>query len=653
MGATAHPMSMPKTLQRSLLSLVIAASPAWSSVRTCEYGYLTDLPFEQLVQLEVQSASSLARAVSDAPSAIAVVTAQDIKDFGYRSLADILNSMRGLYTTHDHAFEYLGGRGFSRPGDYAGRVLLLIDGYASNDNLYNQIYIDDSGLLDVELIERVEYVPGTGSVLYGNNAYFGVISVTTKKGRDLDGTQIAAELFSQGGRKARASFGKQLENGADVLLSVSRLDSDGEKQLDIPGWGVVNNLDYQESTRFFGKLHYDRLTLEAAYVDWQKAVPTGLGNVPLNNLNLFRDSNAFISARFDTHLSPQLKSSTHAYTGYYLDHGIYELSPTEHAFNRGQWWGLDQTFAYTGISGQRLVGGAGYRDDFRFDLNNSKAPSSRHERQTLSVFVQDEITLSPHWLVNAGIRYDHASDVGGHVSPRLAVIHQMTPQTTLKLGFSNAFRLPAAFEKYNVGSPNSQIANPDLQPENIATTELVLHHEHSTDLSFTASLYRYQTEDLIGMAAVGVNNQFVNLGESRTNGLELEVDRSWRQGTRLRASYAFQDAQDTQGQEAINAPRHLAKLNVSTPVFNACTHAGLEVQHVGSRLSKSRSEQAGYTLVNLTLTANRLLPDFTLSASLRNLFDQQYVAVAPDGIAADVLPMDGINFWVAARYTFR
>ena len=115
------------------------------------------------MQREVVWASKIAQQISDSPSAVAIVTAADIRAYGYRTIADVINSMRGLYTTYDRRYQYMGGRGFGAPEDYAGRIMLLIDGYATQDNLFNQAYIDDSGLLDLEVVERVEYVPGTGS----------------------------------------------------------------------------------------------------------------------------------------------------------------------------------------------------------------------------------------------------------------------------------------------------------------------------------------------------------------------------------------------------------------------------------------------------------------------------------------------------------
>ena len=111
---------------------VVTAAPVWAQDRGLS-GDLTDVPLEQLLELEVFSASKFVQKVSAAPSAVTVITAADIRTYGYRSLAEILRSMRGLYVSYDHNYSYVGVRGFSRPGDYNTRVLLLLDGYRLND----------------------------------------------------------------------------------------------------------------------------------------------------------------------------------------------------------------------------------------------------------------------------------------------------------------------------------------------------------------------------------------------------------------------------------------------------------------------------------------------------------------------------------------
>ena len=92
-------------------------------------GSLADLPLEQLMQVQtVTSASRFEQSLSDAPSAVTVLTSQEIREYGWRTLGEALASVPGLYVSSDRNYAYLGARGFLRPGDYDSRFLLLIDG---------------------------------------------------------------------------------------------------------------------------------------------------------------------------------------------------------------------------------------------------------------------------------------------------------------------------------------------------------------------------------------------------------------------------------------------------------------------------------------------------------------------------------------------
>ena len=118
---------------------------------------LTALPIEQLMQVQVvTSASKYAQAANEAPANVSVVTAADIKAYGWRTLADILGSLPGLYTNYDRSYNTLGARGFLRAGDYDTRFLLLIDGHRTNDPIFDQAAVGTEAILNVDLIERVE-----------------------------------------------------------------------------------------------------------------------------------------------------------------------------------------------------------------------------------------------------------------------------------------------------------------------------------------------------------------------------------------------------------------------------------------------------------------------------------------------------------------
>src|SRR5512142_86333 len=171
---------------------------------------LKQLSLEELMNIEVQtiySASKYEQKVTEAPSSVSIVTSSDIKKYGYRTLADILRSVRGFYVTNDRNYSYVGVRGFGRPGDYNSRILLLIDGHRTNDNIYDQAFVGTEAIIDIDLIDRVEIVRGPGSSLYGSNASFEVVNVITKGGRDLGGVEESGEACSFHPDKGRPTYG--------------------------------------------------------------------------------------------------------------------------------------------------------------------------------------------------------------------------------------------------------------------------------------------------------------------------------------------------------------------------------------------------------------------------------------------------------------
>src|SRR6185295_4844201 len=118
-----------------------------------------------------------------------IVTADEIKKFGHRTLAEVLRSVRGIYVTYDRNYANFGIRGFDRPGDFNTRVLLLVDGHRMNDNLYDSALLGSEATLDLDLIDRVEVIRGPSSSIYGNSAFFGVINIITRRGGQIDGAE--------------------------------------------------------------------------------------------------------------------------------------------------------------------------------------------------------------------------------------------------------------------------------------------------------------------------------------------------------------------------------------------------------------------------------------------------------------------------------
>ncbi len=150
-------------LQKLLLFLLIVYP---LSVRAQKNDELFDLPLTQLVNVEVQTASRFKQKSSEAPSAVEVVTGEDIRSFGWRTLADALTAMRGLYVRDDRNYTYLGVRGFGRTADYTSRVLIMVNGRRMNDAVFDQGFTSEEFMLDTNIIDRIEYIPGSGSSVH-------------------------------------------------------------------------------------------------------------------------------------------------------------------------------------------------------------------------------------------------------------------------------------------------------------------------------------------------------------------------------------------------------------------------------------------------------------------------------------------------------
>jgi outer membrane receptor for ferrienterochelin and colicins len=273
---------------------------------------LSQMSLEELMAVKVSTvvgASKREQSLSDAPSAVTIITSQDIQQYGYRTLADILNSVPGLYVTTDDEYSYLGVRGFNRPGDYGGRVLLLLDGHRLNEPIYDSALLSHDFILDVDLIDKVEVAHGTGSALYGDNAFFAIVNVISKRGKDFHWGEAAGYGGSFDTYQGRLSVGHQFDNGLEFLLSGTKFGTAGQKQIQfqssdptnpLPNNGVAENLDHDRNQSLYAQLRYHDFTLTSAYNSRLEQDPTADFGAVFNDPR-FRvsDEEEFVDLKFE------------------------------------------------------------------------------------------------------------------------------------------------------------------------------------------------------------------------------------------------------------------------------------------------------------------------------------------------------------------
>jgi outer membrane receptor for ferrienterochelin and colicin len=635
---------------------------------------LKRMTLEELMEVEVTTvygASKHEQKITEAPSSVTVITSDQIRKYGYRTLADVLKSVRSFYVTNDRNYSYVGVRGFSRPSDYNSRVLVLVDGHRTNDNIYDSASIGQDFILDLDLVDRIEIIRGPGSSLYGTNAFFAVINVLTKQGAALPGPEVSGEAESFDTYRGRFSYGHGFGGNTDTLFSGSILDSKGQnlffKEYDSPDThnGVARNCDYERNYSLFSKLSYMGFMLEGAYVSRTKGIPTGAFETRFNDQrNRTLDQRGYIDLGYNHNLGWQSSVQAKIYYDTYSYRGIYTYEDAPMTLNqdigRGDWLGGELKVVSTMLERHALVFGTEYQYNLREDQKNydqnpfSLYLNDKRHSGVWALYIQDEFQILKNLILNAGLRYDNYETFGSTVNPRLALIYSPCPDTTVKLIYGKAFRAPNVYELYFQDGSTFK-SNPSLEPEKIKASEIIFEQSIGKDLTLSFSGFSYKIKDLISQQTDPANGFIVfnNVGSMHAKGIELGIDKKWESGLEGRASYSFQETQNQQtGEILTNSPKHLAKLNMAVPFIEKKLFLGIEEQYMSKRRTLADREADAFFITNLTLYSRELMRGMELSGSIYNLFDASYGDPVGAEFRQDSIEQDGRSFRVKLTYTF-
>jgi iron complex outermembrane receptor protein len=641
----------------------------------------TDLPTpptsgeELIVFQEIPSvfgASRYDQKVTEAPSSVTIITADDIKRLGARSMIDVLRRVNGFFVTYDRNYNYLGFRGFNRPGDFNSKVLLLVDGHRLNDNIYDQAGLGTESLVDVDLVDRIEIIRGPSSSLYGSNAFFGVINVITKRGRDIQGVEVSGEAGSFDSYRGRATWGNKYTSGLEVLVSGSYFESDGDDRLYFPefddpatNFGVAEDADDDRFPSGLLKLSYRGMTLQAGHVSREKGIPTAsYGTVFNTDETRSTDERTYLDLGVRRHVSDDTEVMARFYYDHFYYQGDYLYDVPALVLNQdrstSEWMGAELKVDRIFLENHKVTAGLEFIESFRQDLDNSdEFPAASYldvseSSNNWAVFLQDEFTVRDGLLINAGVRYDEYDSFGGTVNPRLALIFN-TENTTYKALYGQAFRAPNAYERFYSGTGFK--ANGDLDPETIRTYELVAERNLGGRLRASAAAYYYRIHKLISQETDPSDGLLVfqNRDDIGAHGLEIEFDLEgqWPLGLDGRLSYAIQRTEDLElDQRLTNSPQHIAKLNLLLPLIPRKVSVALDLNYVSSRHTLAGDTTGGYTTTNLTIFTQRFLRGMELSGSVYNLFDREYGDPGSGEHLQDTIEQDGRTFWLKLKYAF-
>jgi outer membrane receptor for ferrienterochelin and colicins len=654
-----------RTLSMALLIFMVGAGNSCTAQQSTPD--LSEASLSQLGSIQVYSASMHLQPSGDAPSSVTVITSAEIQEQGYRTLADILRTVRSFYVTYDRNYSSLGVRGFERPGDYNTRILLLVDGHRMNNDVYDEAMIGTEFPIDVEMIQRIEIIRGPVSSLYGSNALFAVINIITRHAQDVNGLELSAETASFNAYKGRISYGHEI-GPLQFLVSGSFYGSRGQNRLFFPEFdspltnnGIASHADDDQLGTALATISAHDFTLQAAYGTREKGIPTGSYGTIFNNAGTrTTDSHGYVDARYDHTFSGNWELMARLFYDRYTYQGTYMYpSPLDPAqldpdldFADGKWWGTQVQAAKTILKRNRITAGVEFRDNFRedqsdFDLNPySLYLNDKRNSSITGIYFQDEVPITKSLALNAGIRYDHYSNVAASTDPRVALVYRPGSATNLKLIYGKAFRIPNVYEKYYSVLPN--LPNPDLLPEKLGSTELVWEQSLSDRLWFSTSAFHITADKLISQQSVDNGLLiFRNVQNIESNGVELELKGRLPRGLEGVTSYSFQEAKDRDIRQFLNdSPRHLGKLSLIQPLLQRKLFASLNAQYRSGMTTFTGGSISPFSIVDFDVFGQKIGRHADLSVSLYNLLDKTYYDQPSTGIPESSIQQDGRTFRV-------
>ncbi len=667
--APSRSLSATLLLSTTLLALPASAAPAHEDD-------LTALSLEELMAIEVISTPQFAGRIADLPASVSILTAHDIRAYGWRTLADALRSLRGFNVTYDRTYTYAGVRGLSPAGDPKPRLNILVDGISASENIYDSVLLGGEFPLDVDLIDRIEVVRGPSASVVGGDAMGGVINIITRGGIALRGEEIAVGAGSGESYGGRASVGGISSAGIEYLISATASNAHGEALEFFDLAPVTNDVttrhDDERRRQFFARFNYGGWHAELIHGQRKKTVPTGsYGTLFDDPSHREDDSETLAQIGHTAWLDATTTVFTRIYTGAYAYDGIfpYLYDEMDYVHNRdrarGKWWGTEMRVQSHRRAGHQLMAGAEFIDNYQQDLRNddigygchgySSEPclDTRHSTTKFSVYAQDEILLAAKTRLTLGARLDHTTEDNLRWSPRVGLVQHTANAGTFKVLYAGAYREPSTFEKY-YALASVQSGNTELNDEFIRSLEGIWEYAIDARTQLTVSAYHYRANDIIAADVDGVNR---NLSTIEGRGAEFELYRTWPGKASMRLSYSLQYP-ELSGERPANAPKHLFKLNVAAPIFSTDWSIGFEAQATSRRRTEINTTLGGYAIANLNFIYAPAGQPWDAAFGIYNVFDRKYAdpvgldAYMDPGVTREGITQDDRNWRVKCVYRF-
>ncbi len=645
---------------------------------------MVKMSLEELLNLSVISATKTEQKISEAPAIISIITQQQIKERGYRTVGEALQSVTGFDLLHDR-FQYnLGVRGINGGLRAWSRIVkVMIDGQPVSYRPSSENFLGRE-LIPLSVIERIEIVRGPASALYGSNAFLGVINIITRKNEQKNWSEITADL---GSSKYLSSFTTDVTLGGVsgnlnyiAAGSFSRSDQSGVGPVNVPGslkYGAddISKNDISRPRSIFAGLNYDnegvgqlslqfnyqRLDSYAEFQDW------GV----LTHDNRIDIGNYYLRGKFSRQFTDKL-AGTFSLAYAQGQPGSKErldtdADPTVWITRDVGYKGIDVAaeFAYSLSESNNISFGLDHTTDMQnlqtHYINSPGSPKSpiqgvRYGDKNFlntGVYVQTILYPTSAFGVTAGLRYDDHNIYGDVVNYRLAGVYQISESIHAKLLYGTSYKAPSSVQLFsNYVVTRGVVGNPDLKPEKAKTVEAAVGMRLGKHFNINLNVFYNTINDKVELVLpVGSvsNTKPDNLAKINSNGIEFETQYNLVK-LQSYANFTYQKSHiekmhPVRGKVVLNTalyPSYTFKFGINYKIPSYFLNFNCEGRLTGARLASefnsyifdpvdyrtNRYELDSYFLMDLTLSTDNLSifdkRETTISLKIYNLFDKQY-----------------------------
>lgn len=568
---------------------------------------LLDMTLEELMNVKITTAARTPEKIGDIPASVVLITRKEIETYGYRTLAEILENIPGLYYIDDYGQE---GKNFGVRGFWSGvandNMIILVNGDSQVDDSQSNYHLSKINV-PVEAIERIEVIRGPMSVIYGNGAFYGVINIFTNDFSKEKSYQVNTDnpmnslTFLIGTKKTKKIFVRSagIEGDFRYVFNASLYDTYGmdhplkdmvRDPAILPIFGILseapstsgrleNNEKYLDFSGTFKSL-YINLNYNESDSDSYYYIPSyeDGSRFRTNSINMSLGYRKKLSNIFsvDGKITYSKNDAKAKYD--YLFPDFYGIQNIESKAFEADLNCFIYPFANieikTGLLYRSILDVSNMYDlpsFFSTSLqNNYFYLSDGNDIITQAFYTQLNYLLFSNLTLVAGIRLEQmpkyslgAILAGGtedfmkiestynqdeiEIIPRFAAIYALNENHIFKFLYGQAINRPSFFQ--NTTNLLLEPGKGFLKPESIQTIEINYISSFSSNFTLNISVFRNTLENLITRVSESDNSGnystwSANAGKMITYGTELTLNTEPFENFRLELSGTFQETED-------------------------------------------------------------------------------------------------------------